>query len=76
MPSIVAKDRCCSPHLGVLAMAKKFGTPAVDKACAVALEMEVPELAHMASNLTMKMLNGRGSFSLNRDAKGQLGSAP
>ena len=28
---------------GVLAMAKKFGTPAVDKACAVALEMGVHE---------------------------------
>src|SRR5262249_49636065 len=28
---------------GVLALAKKFGTPAVDKACAVALEMGVHE---------------------------------
>ena len=28
---------------GVLALAKKFGTPAVDKACAVALEMRVHE---------------------------------
>ena len=28
---------------GVLAMAKKMGVPAVDKACALALEMGVPE---------------------------------
>jgi transposase len=28
---------------GVLAMAKKFGAPAVDKACALALEMRLPE---------------------------------
>ncbi|MBV8891118.1 MAG: IS21 family transposase [Acidobacteria bacterium] len=28
---------------GVLALAKKFGSPAVDKACALALDMQVPE---------------------------------
>ena len=32
---------------GVLALAKKFGTPAVDKACALALEMRVHQYSFL-----------------------------
>jgi hypothetical protein len=40
--------------LGVLSLCKKYGTPAVDDACAAALEMGVPEYRFVRRYLERK----------------------